>query len=481
MVKTSGADLKCGDHLCKFNDDYVGQILHIARDGNGHDHLSRPKVRLTVSCIREVTLIEGDQLFPVFCDQKKVVHADDDSRAKEDAAVEQKIKDYLTRISTDGTLEKERRERASRILKVLNKKPRKCMSLPDVQYLKEIRCTVLADVSHAPTPSPAPAPNVKDDAAPVRIVSDPGDTSALKPLAGSEAACLFRLFQSLGIEKMPPDERKMWIKERMTKKPGEAESALAKLVPKKEDRALLIKFAQDAAVERDAAVSIAAAVDRTPKAGVPPLAPLSDSTPALAPAPAHVAPRAPAPAHAPVSDPSPRAAFVTPVPSADSLSPAEADAYAALLRVFVSSGIVPMRDYSGLILKLIDESVADEKCLKKSLHYDPELLSKIGMKAGQRSCLLRYLSGGVAAEREDADAAAAVVLKSFFEAAGVVPAKDYDKLALQLIDQGVADQCSLRDSLRSTPPAFDLEAVVTKQGQRIKITERLDLHLFATP
>jgi hypothetical protein len=79
---------------------------------------------------------------------------------------------------------------------------------------------------------------VKDDAAPVRIVSDPGDTSALKPLAGSEAACLFqmanedtgifRLFQILKIEKMPPDEQKMWNRERMKNKPGKMEPALAK-------------------------------------------------------------------------------------------------------------------------------------------------------------------------------------------------------------------------------------------------------------
>jgi serine/threonine protein kinase/GTPase SAR1 family protein len=69
VVKTSGADLKCGDHLRKLNDDYVGQILDIAE--NGHDHLSRPKVRLTVSCIREVRLNVGDQLFPACCDQQK--------------------------------------------------------------------------------------------------------------------------------------------------------------------------------------------------------------------------------------------------------------------------------------------------------------------------------------------------------------------------------------------------------------------------
>ena len=54
-------------------------------------------------------------------------------------------------------------------------------------------------------------------------------------------------------------------------------------------------------------------------------------------------------------------------------------------------------------------------------------------------------------------------------------------LALQIIEQGVADEYSLRDSLRSTPSAFELKAVVTKLGQRIKITEHLDRHLSATP
>jgi len=52
--------------------------------------------------------------------------------------------------------------------------------------------------------------------------------------------------------------------------------------------------------------------------------------------------------------------------------------------------------------------------------------------------------------------------------------------ALQIIEQGVVDEYSLRDSLRSTPPAFDMEAVVTKLGQRIKITEHLDRHLSVT-
>ncbi len=69
------------------------------------------------------------------------MHADDDSRAKEDAAVEQKIKDYLTRISKDG-IEKEQ-ARASRILKNLNKKHPKTMTSPDEQYLNEIRRFVL--------------------------------------------------------------------------------------------------------------------------------------------------------------------------------------------------------------------------------------------------------------------------------------------------------------------------------------------------
>ena len=282
---------------------------------------------------------------------------------------------------------------------------------------------------------------------------------------------------------MPPDEQRKWIKERTTRKSGATEPALSKLVPQKDDRAVLSKFAVGEKLG-----GAAAAVNRTPKAGVPPFAPQSDLTPAPSTTPALVAPPVITPASSPalVSDPLSRAALITPEPSADSLSPAMAAAYAALLHTFVSSGIVPMRDYSGLILNLIDESVADEKCLKDYLHHDPELLSKIGMKVGQRSCLLRYLSrpplsSGAAAEWEDVDAAAAVALKSFFEAAGVVPDKDYDKLALQFIDQGVADECSLRDSLRSTPPAFVFEAVVTKLGQRIKITEHLDRHLSATP
>jgi hypothetical protein len=356
VVKTSGADLKCRDHLCKLNHDYVGQILDITE--NGHDHLSRPKVRLTVSCIREVSVNESDQLFPVFCDQEKALHADE-PKAAEDAAGEQRIKDYLTRISTGGSrCTPEEQARASRILKVLNKKVQKCMSPSDEQYLKEIRGAVLADVSHAPKPSPAPAPNVKDAAAPVGIILDPGDTSALKHFAGSEAACLiqmaseatdiFRLFQSLGIEKMPPDEQKTWIKELMTKNSGETEPALSKLVPQKEDRAILSKFAVG---EKLGGAAVrgggAAAVHDSPKAGVSPLAPPSDSTAAPVPAPAQVAPRSLAPASAPVSDPSPCTTFVPFEPLADSPAPAQVpgdrknDAVVALLQQLDMSHLVP--------------------------------------------------------------------------------------------------------------------------------------------
>ena len=61
---------------------------------------------------------------------------------------------------------------------------------------------------------------------------------------------------------------------------------------------------------------------------------------------------------------------------------------------------------------------------------------------------------------EHADAAALVALKSLFEAAGIVPVKDYVGLARQLMEQGVADECSLRYCVTSAPPAFDLQSVI---------------------
>jgi len=66
VVKSRSADLKCGDHLCKQDQHCIGQIMSIAQ--KGFDTLSRPKYRI-VSCIRKFNLNEGDQLFPVFCDE----------------------------------------------------------------------------------------------------------------------------------------------------------------------------------------------------------------------------------------------------------------------------------------------------------------------------------------------------------------------------------------------------------------------------
>jgi hypothetical protein len=65
-----------------------------------------------------------------------------------------------------------------------------------------------------------------------------------QPTADEEAARvqhMQQLFQSLGIEKMPPAEQKMWIKERMMTK--ELGLSLIGVVHKKEDRTMLWKFA----------------------------------------------------------------------------------------------------------------------------------------------------------------------------------------------------------------------------------------------
>ena len=117
-------------------------------------------------------------------------------------------------------------------------------------------------------------------------------------------------------------------------------------------------------------------------------------------------------------------------------------------------------------MKLISKGVAHQMGLNRKIQLEPQFLQSIGMKAGQQSCLLRHLSqqpvaaGGAAVLPEHADAAALVALKSLFEAAGIVPVADYDGLARQLMEQGVADECSLRYCVTSAPPAFHLQSVI---------------------
>ena len=160
-------------------------------------------------------------------------------------------------------------------------------------------------------------------------------------------------------------------------------------------------------------------------------------------------------------------------------APAEAAALNDLVSVFAAAGMVPSKDYPALAMKLISKGVAHQRDLNRTIQLEPQLLPSIGMKGGQQSCLLRHLSqqavtaGGAAALPEHAEAAALVALKSLFEAAGIVPVADYDGLARQLMEQGVADVCSLRFCVTSTPPAFDLHSVITNTLQAADIMEYL--------
>jgi hypothetical protein len=188
-------------------------------------------------------------------------------------------------------------------------------------------------------------------------------------------------------------------------------------------------------------------------------------------------PAAAAPAAASVSDQS--ASRLPPIATAASLAPAEAAALNVLVSVFAAAGMVPSKDYPALAMKLISEGVAHHRDLNRTIQLEPQLLPSIGMKGGQQSCLLRHWSqqavaaGGAAALPEHADAAALVALNSLFEAAGIVPFADYDGLARQLMEQGVADVCSLRFCVTSTPPAFDLHSVITNTLQAADIMEYL--------
>ena len=54
-----------------------------------------------------------------------------------------------------------------------------------------------------------------------------------------------------------------------------------------------------------------------------------------------------------------------------------------------------MREYQEFAQKLIDESFTSESVARRGLREDPDffghVLSSIGMKIGQRSCITRYL------------------------------------------------------------------------------------------
>jgi hypothetical protein len=91
------------------------------------------------------------------------------------------------------------------------------------------------------------------------------------------------------------------------------------------------------------------------------------------------------------ADDSLQAGAVASAPTAASLAPAEAAALNILVSVFAAAGMVPAKDYPTLAMKLISEGVADEIGLVYMIEEDPDFLKNAGMKAAQRSCLVRHL------------------------------------------------------------------------------------------
>ncbi len=153
-------------------------------------------------------------------------------------------------------------------------------------------------------------------------------------------------------------------------------------------------------------------------------------------------------------------------------------AHAVLVRLFCCAGIVPLNDHKCLALALVEEGISDEVVLRIVLDGDKTLLPCIGMKKGQQSCLLRYLNRASAAcdvssaSNIDPETAAIINLKSFFAAAGVVPIAHYESIAQRLIEQGVADEISMRDSIRAS--SLDLRKAVVKMGQAVTILRALE-------
>jgi len=98
------------------------------------------------------------------------------------------------------------------------------------------------------------------------------------------------------------------------------------------------------------------------------------------------------------------------------------------------------------------------------------------MTAGQLSCLIRFFNWPPSrydSEHEDAESLAFTALTSLFATAGVVPAADYDDIALRLIEQGVASDLSLRDSLLCSSQFFDLPSLMVKPMQAGRIIKFL--------
>jgi hypothetical protein len=167
--------------------------------------------------------------------------------------------------------------------------------------------------------------------------------------------------------------------------------------------------------------------------------------------------------------------LISSLPAGVTLSPAEATARADLFRIFHCAGVVPYKHYENLARNLIfTHGVADSEDLQYMIHREATALSAF-MAAGQLSCLTRFFDwpSSNGPEYEDAESAALTALTLFFAAAGVVPAADYHDIALRLIEQGIASDLSLRDSLLCSSQSFDLPSLMVKPMQAGRIMKFL--------
>jgi len=297
-------------------------------------------------------------------------------------------------------------------------------------------------------------------------VSPQPSASAVQPEVG-QLSTLQELLEQLPFADKSPEDQKQWIKQNAAE--------LGQF--SKQQRTLLNEFARGPPAAKDKKDKDKKETASEPVSQQPPVSsvPVHES-----PSSASTAAAQPAPPTAPPGDSRAPAGS-----AATALSPAEAagnTAHDALCRMFYCAGVVPTRDYQELARKLIAECFPSESVIRRGLRDDPALLCCIGMKVGQLSCLTRYVSkapaAAGAAPPAHPEAAALSNLKSLFAAAGVIPDKDldaeYDTMAQRLMEQGVADGISLRDSLACSPPAFDLKSIVVKRGQAYTIMDFVD-------
>jgi hypothetical protein len=291
----------------------------------------------------------------------------------------------------------------------------------------------------------------------------------------SQLSPLQKLFERLNILNLPEDKQKSCILQNWS-------SQVNVEVTDKDERKLLSDFARGSPAAKDNKGKGKKESASEPVSQQPPVssAPVHESPSSASTAAAQAAPDATLDAPAPPSD-----SRAPAVGAAAALSPAEAagnTTHDALSRMFYCAGVVPTRDYQELARKLIAECFPSESVIRRGLRDDPALLCCIGMKVGQHSCLTRYLTQPPAAAGAAApahpEAAALSNLKSLFAAAGVIPDKEldaeYETMAQRLMEQGVADGISLRDSLACSPPAFDLKSIVVKRGQAYTIMDFVD-------